>query len=60
VTQGESFYQYNGKELNEDFGLDMYDYPSLPRLLGEFSGQVGARFGVYPESSGMRVWGVLE
>jgi hypothetical protein len=41
VTQGENFYQYNGKELNVDFGLDMYDY--------------GARFGVYPESSGMRV-----
>jgi RHS repeat-associated protein len=26
ITQGENFYQYNGKELNEDFGLDMYDY----------------------------------
>jgi RHS repeat-associated protein len=26
VTQGENFYQFNGKELNQDFGLDMYDY----------------------------------
>jgi RHS repeat-associated protein len=26
ITQGENFYQYNGKELNQDFGLDMYDY----------------------------------
>jgi len=23
---GVSHYQYNGKELNEDFGLDWYDY----------------------------------
>jgi RHS repeat-associated protein len=37
ITNAENFYQYNGKELNEDFGLDMYDYP-------EISGQVGARF----------------
>ena len=26
ITHGENDYQYNGKELNTDFGLDMYDY----------------------------------
>jgi RHS repeat-associated protein len=38
VTQGENFYQYNGKELNKDFGLDWYSYGfrSYDAAIGRF------------------------
>jgi RHS repeat-associated protein len=38
VTQGENFYQYNGKELNEDFGLDWYSFEArfYDAVIGRF------------------------
>jgi RHS repeat-associated protein len=46
----ENQYQYNGKELNADFGLDLYDYGArcLPRNLGGYDASVGRWHGVDP------------
>ncbi|MEL7120509.1 MAG: RHS repeat-associated core domain-containing protein, partial [Bacteroidota bacterium] len=50
-SAGKTNYQYNGKELNEDFGLNLYEYGAR-----WYDPEIGRFTGVDPLASKMPSW----